>query len=76
MSEAESNFRRCMHALVADGILPCCLHLSSVFQDIRLRDLSDFQTMAPEELRTEETLNDPHKLMLARLEYELLERQQ
>ncbi|PWN39840.1 hypothetical protein IE81DRAFT_294252, partial [Ceraceosorus guamensis] len=59
-----------------EGEIRRCKEFVSVFQDIELRDLSEFQAVAPEELRTEQILSDPHSLMLARLEYELIERQQ
>ena len=47
---------------------------SSVYQDIPLYTLDEFHERAPESLRDESTASD-HALMLARLNYELQERQ-
>lgn len=48
---------------------------SSVYQDIPLYSLQDFEQMAPEEARTSAVLADEHQLMLNRLSFELAERQ-
>lgn len=56
-------------------ILLCPARRRSVYQDIELHPVEEFEQLAPEELRTEEILADPHKLMLARLQFELQERQ-
>lgn len=48
---------------------------SSVYQDIPLYSLQDFEQLAPEEARTSSVLEDEHQLMLNRLSFELAERQ-
>lgn len=48
---------------------------SSIYQDVPLYTLEEFQRLAPEEARTEEVLSDEHQLMLNRLSFELAERQ-
>ena len=47
----------------------------SIYQDIPVHSLEEFQQLAPEEARTEEVLADEHQLMLNRLSFELSERQ-
>jgi THO complex subunit 5 len=48
---------------------------SSIYQDVPLYTIEEFQRLAPEEARTEEVLSDEHQLMLNRLSFELAERQ-
>lgn len=48
---------------------------SSIYQDIPLYMLDDFLERAPEEMRTEEIVDNEHGLMLSRLSFELAERQ-
>ncbi|KAJ3736354.1 Fms-interacting protein-domain-containing protein [Lentinula guzmanii] len=52
-----------------------CRQFASVYQDIPLYTLEEFQGLAPEEARTSEVLEDDHQLMLNRLSFELAERQ-
>ncbi|KAJ3722937.1 Fms-interacting protein-domain-containing protein [Lentinula raphanica] len=52
-----------------------CRQFASVYQDIPLYTLEEFQELAPEEARTTEVLEDEHQLMLNRLSFELAERQ-
>jgi hypothetical protein len=51
------------------------MYLSSIYQDIPLYSMEEFLDRAPEELRTEDVLNNEHSLMLNRLSFELQERQ-
>ncbi|KAJ8469551.1 hypothetical protein ONZ51_g8927 [Trametes cubensis] len=52
-----------------------CRQFASIYQDIPVHSLEEFQQLAPEEARTEEVLADEHQLMLNRLSFELSERQ-
>lgn len=52
-----------------------CRQFASIYQDVPLYTLEEFQRLAPEEARTEEVLSDEHQLMLNRLSFELAERQ-
>ncbi|KAG5643961.1 hypothetical protein DXG03_009312 [Asterophora parasitica] len=52
-----------------------CRQFASIYQDVPLYGLDDFQRLAPEEARTEDVLTAPHQLMLNRLSFELAERQ-
>jgi len=49
--------------------------IRSIYQDVPLYTLEEFERLAPEEARTEGVLNDEHQLMLNRLSFELAERQ-
>jgi hypothetical protein len=48
---------------------------SSIYQEIPLHSLEEFEQLAPEESKTGEVLADEHQLMLNRLSFELAERQ-
>lgn len=48
---------------------------SSIHQDVPLYSLELFTILAPDEVKTEEILNDPHQLIINRLNFELSERQ-
>ena len=48
---------------------------SSVYQDVPLHSLEDFQRLAPEEARNDSVMENEHQLMLNRLSFELAERQ-
>lgn len=48
---------------------------SSIYQDVPLHSLAEFQELAPPEARTTDVLGNPHQLMLNRLSFELAERQ-
>ena len=62
--------------LVVPGLTKSCSTLSrSIYQDIPLYSEEEFVLKAPESMRTEETLEDEHVLMLSRLNFELMERQ-
>jgi len=52
-----------------------CRQFASTHQDVALYSLEEFQQLAPEDVRTEDILNDEHQLMLSRLNFELAERQ-
>ncbi|OCH94065.1 hypothetical protein OBBRIDRAFT_817417 [Obba rivulosa] len=52
-----------------------CRQFASVYQDVPLHSLEDFQVLAPEEARSEGVLSNEHQLMLNRLSFELAERQ-
>ncbi|PPQ98530.1 hypothetical protein CVT24_004021 [Panaeolus cyanescens] len=52
-----------------------CRQFASIYQDIPLYTVEEFQQLAPEEQRTEQVLADEHQLMLNRLAFELAERQ-
>ncbi|KAF8621578.1 hypothetical protein AX15_007604 [Amanita polypyramis BW_CC] len=52
-----------------------CRQFVSIYQDVPLYSLEDFERLAPQEARTEEVLADEHQLMLNRLSFELAERQ-
>ncbi|KAJ4481549.1 Fms-interacting protein-domain-containing protein [Lentinula edodes] len=52
-----------------------CRQFASVYQDIPLYTMEEFQQSAPEAARTSEVLEDEHQLMLNRLSFELAERQ-
>ncbi|KAK7049506.1 hypothetical protein VNI00_005537 [Paramarasmius palmivorus] len=52
-----------------------CRQFASVYQDVPLYSLDEFQALAPEEARTQEVMQDEHQLMLNRLSFELAERQ-
>lgn len=51
-----------------------CNELETVYQDVPLRPLDEFQRDAPEAYRSEAVLGDEHQLMVHRLQYELDER--
>lgn len=46
----------------------------SIHQDIPLYSVDLFTILAPDESKTEEILNDPHQLIISRLNFELSER--
>lgn len=48
---------------------------SSIYQEVPIYTLEEFVERAPEEMRTEEALNDEHTLMANRINFELIERQ-
>ncbi|KAM6495871.1 Fms-interacting domain containing protein [Amanita muscaria] len=52
-----------------------CRQFASIYQDVPLYPLEEFETLAPVEARTEDVLADEHQLMLNRLSFELAERQ-
>ncbi|KAH9482677.1 THO complex subunit 5-like protein [Psilocybe cubensis] len=52
-----------------------CRQFASIYQDIPLYTLEEYNLLAPEQSRTEEILADEHQLMLNRLTFELAERQ-
>lgn len=52
-----------------------CRRFASIHQDIELYSIELFAILAPEESKTEEILNDPHQLIINRLNFELAERQ-
>jgi THO complex subunit 5 len=52
-----------------------CRQFASIYQDVPLYDLEEFNRLAPEEARNEHVLADEHQLMLNRLSFELAERQ-
>lgn len=52
-----------------------CRQFASIYQDVPLHSLEEFQQIAPPEARTENVLDNPHQLMLNRLSFELAERQ-
>ncbi|KAF5389053.1 hypothetical protein D9757_004898 [Collybiopsis confluens] len=52
-----------------------CRQFASVYQDIPLYSLEEFQRLAPEEASSLSVLEDDHQLMLNRLSFELAERQ-
>ncbi|KAJ7095401.1 Fms-interacting protein-domain-containing protein [Mycena belliarum] len=52
-----------------------CRQFASVYQDIPLYALEEFERLAPPEARTEEVLSDEHQLLLNRLSFEFVERQ-
>ena len=47
----------------------------SIYQDISLYPLEEFLSLAPQEARTDDVLQNEHQLMLNRLSFELVERQ-
>jgi len=47
----------------------------SMHQDVPLYSVDLFAILAPDELKTKEILNDPHQLIITRLNFELTERQ-
>ena len=47
----------------------------SMHQDVPLYPVELFRILAPDESKTEEILNDPHQLIISRLNFELSERQ-
>lgn len=51
------------------------MQFRSIYQDVPLYTIEEFETLAPEEARTEEVMNNEHQLMLNRLSFELSERQ-
>ncbi|KAI0776081.1 Fms-interacting protein-domain-containing protein [Trametes elegans] len=52
-----------------------CRQFASIYQDVPVHSLEEFQELAPEEARTDDVLSDEHQLMLNRLSFELSERQ-
>ncbi|KAF8450732.1 THO complex, subunit 5 [Boletus edulis BED1] len=52
-----------------------CRQFASIYQDVPLHTLAEFQELAPPEARTREVLENPHQLMLNCLSFELVERQ-
>ncbi|KAF9782819.1 Fms-interacting protein-domain-containing protein [Thelephora terrestris] len=52
-----------------------CRQFASMHQDIPLYSMELFTILAPDESKTEEILNDPHQLIINRLNFELSERQ-
>ena len=47
----------------------------SMHQDVPLYSVDLFTILAPNESKTKEILNDPHQLIISRLNFELSERQ-
>jgi len=47
----------------------------SMHQDVPLYSMELFTILAPDESKTEEILNDPHQLVINRLNFEFSERQ-
>ena len=62
---------RCVSSHILAGLILC----RSIYQDIPLHSVEEFQELAPEEARTHDVLGNPHQLMLNRLSFELAERQ-
>ncbi|KIJ70546.1 hypothetical protein HYDPIDRAFT_23645 [Hydnomerulius pinastri MD-312] len=52
-----------------------CRQFASIYQDVPLYSLAEFQELAPPEARSNDVLDNPHQLMLNRLSFELAERQ-
>ncbi|KAI9574874.1 Fms-interacting protein-domain-containing protein [Boletus coccyginus] len=52
-----------------------CRQFASIYQDVPLHSLPEFQELAPPEARTPDVFENPHQLMLNRLSFELVERQ-
>ncbi|KIJ20035.1 hypothetical protein PAXINDRAFT_67712 [Paxillus involutus ATCC 200175] len=52
-----------------------CRQFASIYQDVPLHSLPEFQELAPPEARSPDVLETPHQLMLNRLSFELAERQ-
>ncbi|KIL70042.1 hypothetical protein M378DRAFT_195241 [Amanita muscaria Koide BX008] len=52
-----------------------CRQFASIYQDVPLYALDEFEALAPVEARTQDVLADEHQLMLNRLSFELAERQ-
>ncbi|KAL4075847.1 Fms-interacting protein-domain-containing protein [Scleroderma yunnanense] len=52
-----------------------CRQFASIYQDVPLHPIEEFQELAPPEAWTHDVLNNPHQLMLNRLSFELAERQ-
>ncbi|KAF9259526.1 hypothetical protein L218DRAFT_933661 [Marasmius fiardii PR-910] len=52
-----------------------CRQFASVYQDVPLYSLEEFERLAPEEARTSNVMANEHQLMLNRLSFELAERQ-
>ncbi|KAN0097642.1 Fms-interacting domain containing protein [Tylopilus felleus] len=52
-----------------------CRQFASIYQDVPLHLLPEFQELAPPEARTPDVLENSHQLMLNRLSFELAERQ-
>ncbi|KAG6378536.1 Fms-interacting protein-domain-containing protein [Boletus reticuloceps] len=52
-----------------------CRQFASIYQDVPLHTLAEFQELAPPEARTRDVLENPHQLMLNCLSFELVERQ-
>ncbi|KAJ7228662.1 Fms-interacting protein-domain-containing protein [Mycena pura] len=52
-----------------------CRQFASVYQDIPLYSLEEFELLAPPAAHTEEVLADEHQLLLNRLSFEFVERQ-
>ena len=55
--------------------LPCLHPSRSIYQDIPLYSPEEFLSLAPQEARTDDVLQNEHQLMLNRLSFELAERQ-
>jgi len=47
----------------------------SMHQDVPLYSVDLFAILAPDESKTKEILDDPHQLIISRLNFELFERQ-
>jgi THO complex subunit 5 len=52
-----------------------CRQFASIYQDVPLYSVHEFEMLAPPEARTDAVLADSHQLMLNRLSFELAERQ-
>jgi len=52
-----------------------CRQFASIHQDVPLYSMELFTILAPDESKTEEILDDPHQLIISRLNFELSERQ-
>lgn len=53
-----------------------CRDFNSIYQNVPLCSVEQFETVCDlEELKTEQVRQDPHRFMLARLKWELVERQ-
>ncbi|KAG8218459.1 Fms-interacting protein-domain-containing protein [Butyriboletus roseoflavus] len=67
--------RQFAYALPFSLSAPTLTPRSSIYQDVPLHSLPEFQELAPPEARTPDVLDNPHQLMLNRLSFELVERQ-
>ena len=53
-----------------------CRDFNSIYQNVPLCSVEEFERVCDlEELKTKEVREDPHRFMLARLKWELVERQ-
>ncbi|WFC98867.1 hypothetical protein MYAM1_001600 [Malassezia yamatoensis] len=54
--------------------IAACHALETVYETVDVRPLEEFQSQAPESMRTEEVLADEHQTLIHRLQFELEER--